>query len=507
MITDNQNEHSVFVLSPPETLNNCNKILLLNSADTTPHCGSVSLYNIESVYNYAINNLIDYSGTDENVRAKLINKTIISKGNKNQKAFQYNKPFLINGFDTIICISDANEILGYIKYLEPQGNRPRMMNIMIELHPIAKNGVSKLEINYNIEGLIIDDNEEDKYKDYLSISEARKRIQRGDNQYSNHVSSGENMFLGDMSVVSGEKAIKLDLCYGEKVNPYPDTDFDNFAIGYVAGGDLALYSWTNDTYSVTSLCLKDIYGNPKSYIKTKEGRAYVPKYFTESGQQRETRVEYISGRYIACHVVGLGTKLYDSYLGEWLDKNTLISDPYSVTNKIYELASNRVRYSDLAKVIPAVSRAYMIDREKTAILMPFRVIGNWVAFKEDGEDDRVLVCGLTLRAHMTIAEFNNLMFLNDYTLILKEEGGYVVRVFSGMYKTFATPEYKRFWPEADFKGQQPEEYPEPIITYSLLKSSLRFNKRIATNPGISSILTTFAGLIFYRDSENRLYYL
>ena len=504
MITDNQSEHSVFVLSPPETLNSCNKVLFLNSSYTTSSCGSVSLYNVEEVYDYAVENLLNVVSDKNTVPAKIVDKTRV----KNEiEAFQYSKPYITDGFDTIICISDANEILGYIKYLEPQGTRPRVMNIMIELRPSMKNEVSKLDISYEIEGLITDDNERDKYKDYLNISEARERIQRGDNQYSNRVSTGENMFLGDVSVVSGEKAIKLDLCYGEKINPYPDTDFDNFSIGYVAGGDLALYSWTSDTYSVVSLYSKDFYGNPKSYIKTKEGRAFVPKYFTESGQQRETRIEYISGRYIACRVSGIGTKLYDSYLGEWLDGNTLISDPYSVTNKIYELASNRVHYSSLAKLVPAVSRAYIIEKERRSFLSLFRVIGNWVAFKVDGYNDRVLVCGPSLRVYMTISEFNNLMILNDYALILKEESGHIVRVMSGMFKTYVTPDYKNLYPNTKFDGQTIEEFPDPIVVYNIANSSLKFYKRIAGNPRISTVLTTFAGLIFYRDSENRLYYL
>lgn len=501
--TDSQNEHSVFVLSPPETLNNCKKIVILNSKDIFSGLGnSVSLYNIDEVYSYAISNLVK----GENPVAKELEKKAINAAG--DEAFHYEGD-LKRGFDTIICISDSGETLGYIKYLEAQGTRPRPINIKIKLVPSALNDDSnELRVSYDIEGLILENQEKDKYDDtYLNIGEARKKIQWGDNQYSNHVSSQSNMFLSDFSVINGERAVKLDLCYGEKLNPYPDTNFDNYSIGYVAGGDLALYSWSSTGYSVTSLCLKDIYGNPKSYIKTKEGRAPIPRY-SVGGKEKDVRLEYISGRYIACSVGNMGIKLYDSYLNSWLPGNTLISDPYSEINKVYKLPSNRVHYSDLSRIVPAVERAFILSGEKKKILQPYRILGNWVIFREDYNADKLLICGPTLRLYILTSEFLNLMFLNDYTLILKDSD-YSYKVFSSTsFESFASDRYSSAFPEATYGGEKLSDG-ESAYSFNLSGSSLRFYKRLPEKQQTTSIsiMTTFAGLIFYKDSENRLYYL
>lgn len=491
----NQSEHNVFVLSPPETLNTCNKILIFNSADVSSSLGSVSLYNISEIYSYVITNLVP--GTiDVAPKAKLIEKK--------DNGFLYEGD-LRGGFNIIICISDSGEPLGYIKYLEIQGTRSIKMNIIINLETEVQDYSTKLNISYDIDGIVIEKDEMDKYKDYLKISQAREITQDGYNQYSNHVSAGVNMFLGDLSVVEGE-AIKLDLCYGEKINPYPDTTFDYYSIGYVAGGDLALYSWSSDKYSVTSLSLKDIYGNPKSYIKTKEGRAPVPKYIY-GGKEKDVTVEYISGRYIACNVGNLGIKLYDSYLGSWLEGNTLISDPYSEINKIYSLASNRVPYNDLARLVPAVRRAFILPDEKRKILHPYRIIGNWVVFKETGSSDRLLVCGPTVRLYILASEFNKLFILNDNTLILKS-GDNTYQIYSGQFSTFASPNYSKAYPDATY-GNEELKKPDSAYSFEVLDSPLKFYKRVPGNIQADTldIIATFAGLIFYKNSENRFYYL
>ena len=497
--TDSQNEHSVFVLSPPETLNSCKRIVIFNSNNIAASLNGISLYNIEDVYQYVISSL------ESEKRREIMKTKVNSSGSE---AFHYEGD-LKEGFDTVICISDSGEILGYIKYLEAQGTRPRPINIKIALQPSVKEGgQSQLKISYEIEGLILENQEKDKYdENYLNIKSAKERIQWGDNQYSNHVSAGVNMFLGDSSVISGEKAIKLDMCYGEKINPYPDTDFDYYSIGYVAAGDLALYSWSSDKYSVLSLCLKDIYGNPKSYIKTKEGRSPAPKY-NVGGKERDVVIEYISGRYIACSVGNMGVKLYDSYLGEWMEGNTLISDPYSEINKVYKLASNRIQYSDLARIVPAVSRAFILGTEKKRILQPYRIIGNWVVFREDHNIDKLLICGPTLRLHILTSEFNRLMFLNDYTLILKESD-YIYKIFSSSsFETFASERYKEAFPNATYGGETLSD-PETAYSFDISGSSLRYYKRVPGRIQTASlnIITSYAGLIFYKDSENRLYYL
>ena len=353
-----------------------------------------------------------------------------------------------------------------------------------------------------------DKDEEDKYKDYLKVSEARNMVDRGHNLYSSHVSSDDNIFLSDLSIVSGD-AIKLDMCYGEKPNPYPDTTFDNYFIGYVAGGDLALYSWTSNTYSVVSLGKKDYYGNPKSYVKTKEGRAFVPEYKTNKGETRKTKINYISGRYLSCNVTNLGTRLYDTYLGKWLDGEELISDPYSETNKIYDLVSHQLIYSDLARLIPAFTRAYLLEGERNNnhIFYPYRVIGNWVVFREEGESNKLVVCGPALRLYTKVSEFNELMFLNDYTIIQKSYGGMIYRIYSGEFKTFATYGYQSEWPGAKYSGQVLSEPEEVAPGKNFFNSSLKYYKRLPGDPGSIEILTTFAGLIFYKDTENKLYYL
>ena len=487
LTTDNQNDHSVFILSPPETLNTCNKIVLFDSFDTASF-GNVSLHNIDAIYSYIVLNKLCYTIYKEDDLYKY-------PGNRRNG----------KGFNTIICISDSGEILGYVKYFELQNIKDRAVNIKIEVNPeVSEEAAGVLDISYSVDGLVLDKDEKDKYKDYLNTEEAREIVKEDNNHYTTHLSACGNIFLGDLSVVS-DKAVKLDVMYGEKLCPYPDTSFDNYSIGYVAGGDLALYSWSDNTYSVTSLQGKDIYGNPKSYIATKEGRAFSPVY-KKRGITRNTTINYISGRYISCTVADLGIRLYDTYLGEWLDGEYLISDPYSEINKIYGLSSDRVLYSELAKLIPAVSRAYILEKEKKRILQPYRVIGNWIIFREEGSNsEKMLVCGSTFRLHIKASELNKLMILNDYTLILKESD-YIYYIYTGTFKTFSTPEYLSSWSNSlpeDEKGIG-EMF---TISRNILESPLRFYKRRPGTPEMKAILTTFAGLIFYKDSENRLYYL
>ena len=472
-------------------VDNCARLFLYDGTQITYR---VSLYNIDDMYSKLEN------GTYKNKKyvAEL----------SGSKTFTYSSTKDDPGFDTVIYVSSSGEPMGYTVFGELQtlGGRTVSINLS-QLSQRVSGATSGLNISYAVNAT--ESEELEKYKNILIDSREAVMNRKGELlPYSSHVSSLDNIFLGDRFVKEKDQDLyRLGIFYGRKLNPYPDTKFTKYDIGYCGGDDIALFSYGNetdrgDTFSIQSLT--KTFGNtdvPISYTKTKEGRSILRTL--ETDEIKNTTLDYIAGRYLVCNVPYLGQRIYDTYQNLWLksDSGVVIANPKTPGNKIYNLPTTSLLYSDLIQIIPELSRAYL-GSYKGQTLSLKKIVGSWYIFQIKSNSKQLkkwyMICGEGMKLFATSDD--NIMFLNDMVLIQKTNTGYWI------YKSDSGQEFMTDTYKSD-SSLTPENEGEWTTKEGWRNSSLAYYRRMHKFPKSLEIIATFGGLIFWMDDENRLYYL
>ena len=471
---------------------NCAKLFLYDGSKLNYR---VSLYNIGDMYTRMANN--EYSMY---YVAELTNTT------NNTRIFIYDSKETDSGFDTVIYVSNSGEPLGYTVFGEIQTLSGRRVSITLELRQSNLTTSSGLNISYSVNAT--ESEEKKKYSEILVDSKTAVLSKKDELlPYSSHVSSLDNIFLGDRFVKEKDQDLyRLGIFYGRKLNPYPDTKFTKYDIGYCGGDDIALFSYGNetdrgDTFSIQSLT--KTFGNtdvPISYIRMKEGRSILRTL--ETNEIKNTTLDYIAGRYLVCNVPYLGQRIYDTYQNLWLksDSGVVIANPKAPGNKIYNLPTTSLLYSDLIQIIPELSRVYL-GSYKGQTLSLKKIVGNWYIFQIKSKTINkkwYMICGEGMKLFATSDD--NIMFLNDLVLIQKTNTGYWIYKGDGG-EEFMTASYK------ESSGLTSEVEGEWTTKEGWRSSNLAHYRRMYRFPSSLEIIATFGGLIFWMDDENRLYYL
>ena len=494
-----RSSNKTYVIGHAGLLNDCRHVHLCNSLEDSKAFenipGSLSLYNIEAVYKNLENERL---GTRLDVDSEGV---FVFPGTSE------------SGFDLIIYLSESDEVLGYTKFDSPQGSRNRRATVRINITERLKAAEeNSLDISYLVKDLVKVSEEKSKYESTLiSVKDAKGLADNFSRRipFSIHATSSDNLFLGSYSVINSETVVELGILSGEVINPYPETTFSNYGVSYYGGSDICFTSWGKDStasrwyFNIVSLINKDHFGNPKSYIDTKEGRAWCPVWIDNI---TNPEIKYIAGRYLVCNVPSVGLKVYDTFRNIWETKGeTIIANPEAPRNTIYSLPSKLLLLRDLKKLVPELNHVFIPKRDEEFVRL-YSVRGRWVVYTEELNSRIVyVVCGPRIRAYFSESEIDNLMYLNDEVLILKTSDNYSIYYVTDSSNVFISPGLSNM----SIREEDTDKIstsPCKIATKSDYKDTLGLYRRRDRFPKNLDIVGVFSGLIFYKES-NILYYL
>lgn len=501
-------KYNTYIIGFPETVNTCPRIIVCNSSDIAKYSGDISLFNISDIVAKILDPTSEPYGLvisrDEKgaFEYRKDNLWWIDFGEgKEEKTYNERKSW---GFDIIIYLSSGGDILGYTKFLEVCGGDTINLDIYLQFKTDLSEIGQDIILDTSLSG-ISKELEQSTISGYLRVKDIQKGTKKTTTRYSPHLGANDIAFLGDRSVISGE-FFEIGLINGEVVNPYKSwSEFTSHQIGYYGGDDIVLESWTSSHYNIVSLLKKDYWGrNPLVYTVSKEGRRPIPKYNSE-----DTEILYMSGRYIVCNCSGT-MKIYDTIDSRWLETlGSPISDPLSPQNKITDLRVSIGGFEQIAEYVPEINETFL-DLSKDIINL-YRKIGPWFIIENESKSSirSYKICGPTMTLYILKSELSYISFLNDSSLLYYNPENRDCFVYCGFGKTYISKRYDlNFDKIKDSESQQkPGERIDPIDPENIIGSPLDSFRRREPKKELPRIIAGFAGLVFYTDEKNRLYYL
>ena len=407
------------------------------------------------------------------------------------------------GFDVILYLSASGTPLGYTKFSEPNGKGRTNLDIVLNFSvSIDSSSGEEIELNTSISS--ISQTDEYKISGYPRLKDLSEMQTPGPSRYNCHLSGEDIDFLGSRSVIDSSQPLCLDFLYSEVINPYTKwSEFTSHQVSYYGGSDIVLESWTPTHYSIVSLLKsrRDIFNHPFVYAVTKEGRRPIPKY-----NNHDTTILYLSGKYAICDVSDT-TKIYDTSRDMWLEtRGWVISNPLRPDNKIVDLVSPQVPYDQLAEYVPEINNLFL--DLSSDIIKIYRVVGNWVIIEKETTSTlkSYRVCGPMIALDVLKSELPFLTFLNDSTLLYYDKEYSRCYIYHGRGKEFVSPRYKLNYQKLGLSSE-PIETGEEVSMTNITGSSLDLFRRKQPHPELPNIISGFAGLVFYVDDKNRIYYL
>ena len=501
--------YSTHILSTVKTVMSCKEILLYDKTDiSNGKYKKISLYNLNEVYEAVIegDKYLFLQRSEEESSDYMVFKYLHS-----------NKE--IERFNVIIYISPVNgQPIGYTEFRNSQGER-RDTTIEIKLtakvddiNIVLKNSLSSIPKSakkYLGEEL----------NEYVSATKALENIEKldgGEKYYTKFISQAfkadKSIFLDsgavikttgleDSSIVPTLGLAKLCIRKNVNYSPY-DYKFENFNVSYY-GSDTVLCSWTDLNYSIISLTQINRFGDLIRYTKSSTGYYTLPENEYTSDP---IVIDYITGKYIVCNS---SSQVFDVEKREWvkLDSPIAFVDVLDRSSYLYQLP-NSIKEDNFYRYLPDLKNIFYnyLDGESLRVK---RKVGHWyildVTYGND-ENSLYLVTGISSSLYVTGEQLNNLIYLDDNTLILKTEDKYLL--YTGEKRTMCTEEVE----ELKLLGEE-FNYDTKAIevnkSYELYTTELN-NYRRSFYPmvsGVPDIITGFSGLLFYIDSKNKINFL
>lgn len=499
----NSKKHNTFIIGFPEAINECPRIIVCNGNDVKNE-GDITLFSAWKIASKIITGNLPgliIPRSDGFFKYRKDNLFWI-QGDSDEETYELRKAW---GFDIIIYLTSSEDALGYTKFSDINGGGTTNLNIYLEF----SSELDEIDLNITLDttlSSISGTTEQNRISGYLHLGDIQKGLKKTTTRYSPHLSASDIAFLGDRSVVSGN-SVKIDLMYGQKVNPYVNwSKFTSHQIGYYGGDDIVLESWTSDHYNIVSLLKTDYWGHPKVYTVSKEGWRPIAKYNDVSPE-----ILYLSGRYAVCNCSGV-KKIYDTEDSRWLmTYGSPMSDPLSLQNKIVDLRASVSSFDQIAEYVPEINETFL-DLSKDIVNL-YRKVGPWFIIENESKSSirSYKICGPTMTLYLLKSELQFISFLNDSALLYynPDPENRECYVYCGFGKTFISKRYDlNFDKIKDSEDHvKPGERIDRIDRDNIIGSDLDSFRRKMPILELPKIISGFAGLVFYTDEENRLYYL
>lgn len=472
--------YKTYILGTLGNVKDCLRIVLFNKKFlSTSKTTRITLYNLEEVYSYIQKPNIS---TNKSIYVSLQRET-----SKDYFKYKGND----DGFDIIIYIDNATELpIGYTEFssvqgldisvdidLEFSGNYETSENLKIV------NSLSTATLTPLSERNIIGEN----LKDYISSTKAIEWIEKNSRGtgYTSHLEESlvnySNIALtsGIIKKVTNEpQVVRLNI---NKDDGFIDSknNYNHYSFGYL-NGDTVIYLWNdNNEYNIISLTKTNRFGHSVIYTKSNTNTNNVISLANSSS----IKILYGAGKYFVCEVTSNGKKknrVFDitdkSWISESITGENFFIDPLDLSSKIYRFPSGILTKEILVNRIPSIKDTYedistFITSES---LYPsiVRKVGNWYIFRYKREKSYVYIFfGIYSTVFMTEEDYKNIIILNDTTLILNEDSGYILyaepedeivrRLYTERYKYLTSKESTR-------------QLEETVINYSIKQKT--YNK-------------------------------
>ena len=387
-----------YVIGSVKAITESLSIILYNKASFSTR---ISLYNLSSFYlNYL-------SGPNSSSHVRL-------GRNDFTESFEYNKD-LDNGFDVIVYISSSlNTPVGYTEFNNLQG-----IGVYINIDLDFKRSSSESSSIYIDTSVYMSGNSIAKnlggenLDQYTRVSDLPKSYQ---NPYTTNLERLEtdptSYIVSRNIIISNGDYRKLGIARNINVDPY-DIGFTKHDICFY-NGDLVIVSWNETKYGVVSLTRTNSFGLPVTYVKP--------------GTELIEEIESLGSRYYyskSGKLIDLVTR--EEYIGSFKD-NILVSDKHDSSGIVYELPTF-FQKKDVLEYIPEINNIYLdLDYYfESYQLTIYRKIGSWFILRQKYSGKYLYfaispVCAV----YFDYSDLENLMFVNDQTIILKEDDYYMI---------------------------------------------------------------------------------
>ena len=409
--------YSTYILGTSNNASTSLEILLFNKSDWSSTLPKLSLYNLSKVYSQIM------SSSDNKKYLILSRETV-------EDTFKYNyKNGKILGFSVIIYISTVeNSPIGYTEFLNVQGidnnidiNISFSSNISDTIDLELINSLGQLRNNTNTGKDFIS---QDKLYGYASkdiIIDESSRIDpypRYTSHVYNLVNNPEMNILLSNGAISGSKGCyRITLNNSINIDPYSNS-FENHQLG-VYGGDIVLYSWSGNKFSIHSLIKRTRFGNP--YVYTTDNIDY--NVIDTLGSNR--KIFYFSGRFIVAITNDFlnNLSLYDIEKKLWIkpEYDNFFLDTLDSKSIIYSIPNNITSYN-ITNYLPEINNTFidLSEFSKYSNIVILEKIGQWYVFKNKRstiQDYNVYSC---INKSLTIVRDKDIpIVLNDSVIMLR----------------------------------------------------------------------------------------
>lgn len=387
-----------FIIGSVKTITDSLQIILYSKSTFSTR---ISLYNLNSFY------LTYLSGPDSTNHVRLSRSS-------NKEYFEYNKN-LENGFDVIVYISSSlNTPVGYTEFNNIQGIGI-YINIGLDFERTSDSR-DTLYIDtsvYTSGNSLVKNLGGNELDQYTRVQDLPKSYQNPFTTSLSRVETDPYSYILSRDFIIGNGEFKrLGINKNINVDPY-NIGFTKHDICFY-NGDLVVVSWNNTKYSVISLTRTNSFGLPVTYVKPGEelvdeieslGSRY---YYSKSGRLIDiiTREEYIKSK----------------------KDNILVSDKIDSKGIVYELPTF-FQKKDALEYIPEINNIYLdLDYYfESYQLTIFRKIGSWFILRQKYSGKYLyLAVSSVCAVYFDYTDLENIMFVNDQTIILKEDDYYMI---------------------------------------------------------------------------------
>ena len=388
-----------YVIGSVKSITECLSIILYNKSTFSTR---ISLYNLNSFYL----NYLSGSDSENHVRLSRVKYT---------DNFEYNKD-LENGFDVIVYISSSlNTPIGYTEFNNLQGIGI-YMNIILDFRRSSDESNSLyIDTSVYTSGNSMAKNLGGENLDqYTKVSDLPKSYKNPFTTSLERLETDPTSYIVSRDTIIGSNNFKrLGIGRNINVDPY-DNGFTNHDICFY-NGDLVIVSWNNLEYGVISLAKTNTFGLPITYVKP--------------GTELTEEIESLGSRYYyskSGKLIDLVTQ--EEYINSSKDSSILVSDKFDSHGIVYELPTF-FQKKDVLEYIPEINNIYLdLDYYfESYQLTIYRKIGSWFILRQKYSGSYLYfavspVCAI----YFDYSDLENLLFVNDQTVILREENYYMI---------------------------------------------------------------------------------
>ena len=416
---------------------------------------------------------------------------------------------LTSGFNVMIYLDPVtNAPVGYTEFSNNQG-KERDILIYLDLNASVETLeielVNKLDSAERVEREYIG-NELNKYTSAKNLKSDVKDLQLK-SPYSKFLTQaaytgGSITDAGLVKKIEDElKFVKLGIARNVVYSPN-HYDFTNFNVSFL-GDDIVLCTWNGTNYCVSSLSKKNDFGNLITYTKSNTG------YYTLPQDDGSTNIiKYSAGKYLVCESVletkRVVTRAFDFTVRRWADtvNPVVFVDPYDQYNRLYDIPSS-FSYDAAYKYLPEVSNSFYKFLDNDTVYVN-RKVGNWIVFGKVINGQRLyMIAGLSFALYVTKEELEDIIYLDDNSLILKKDEKML------LYRGISTTKYTEAARTLAKVSGVSVSYETINVGDDIISSAFGPLRRgaIPENGLVPDIKCGFGGYLFYTTNDYRINFL